>query len=58
MGKKTVRGHDIANRFVYSLIHPHSGWFFLFGHSPNTTSYAQVRLFFGLPATRGVTCYP
>ena len=22
MGKKTVRGHDIANRFVYSLKHP------------------------------------
>ena len=21
MGKKTVRGHDIANRFVYSLIY-------------------------------------
>lgn len=21
MGKKTVRGHDIANRFVYSLRH-------------------------------------
>lgn len=22
MGKKTVRGHDIANRFVYSLSSP------------------------------------
>ena len=22
MGKKTVRGHDIANRFVYSLTEP------------------------------------
>ena len=25
-------------------IHPHSGWYFSFGHSPNTTGYAQVRL--------------
>ncbi len=40
------------------IIHPHSGWFFLFGHSPNTTSYAQVRLFIGLPAMRVITCYP
>ena len=24
-------------------IHPHSGWYFSFGHSPNTTGYAQVR---------------
>ena len=24
-------------------IHPHSGWFFIFGHSPNITSHAQVR---------------
>ena len=39
-------------------IHPHSGWFFFFGHSPNTTGNAQVRLFLacqprmGLLATR------
>lgn len=31
MGKKTVRGHDIANRFVYSLSNkkyrqPYYGW--------------------------------
>jgi len=25
-------------------IHPHSGWYFSFGHSPNTTGCAQVRL--------------
>lgn len=25
MGKKTVRGHDIANRFVYSLNSNHYG---------------------------------
>ena len=24
-------------------IHPHSGWYFIFGHSPNTTGGAQVR---------------
>ena len=40
------------------IIHPHSGWFFFFGHSPNTTSHAQVRLLLacqprvGLLATR------
>ncbi|MBQ5765225.1 MAG: hypothetical protein IIW03_03670, partial [Clostridia bacterium] len=33
-------------------IHPHSGWFFIFGHSPNVTGYAQVRLRIGLPATQ------
>ena len=26
------------------IIHPPSGWFWFFGHSPNTTGYAQVRL--------------
>ena len=31
-------------------IQPHSGWYFIFGHSPNTTGNAQVRLFLGLPA--------
>ena len=25
------------------MIHPPSGWYFIFGHSPHTTSYAQVR---------------
>ena len=39
-------------------IHPPSGWFFIFGHSPNITSHAQVRLLLacqpraGLLATR------
>ena len=39
-------------------IHPPSGWFFLFGHSPDTTSGAQVRFLLacqpraGLLATR------
>ena len=33
-------------------IHPHSGWFFIFGQSPNITGNAQVRLFIGLPATQ------
>ena len=38
--------------------HPHSGWFFIFGHSPNNTGCAQVRFLLacqpckGLPATR------
>ena len=32
------------------IIHPHSGWYFSFGHSPNTTGYAQVRLYIGLSA--------
>ena len=31
MGKKTVRGHDIANRFVYSLNHPLCGWMIIAG---------------------------
>ena len=36
---KTVRGFYEAIR-----IHPHSGWFFFFGHSPHIIGYAQVRL--------------
>ena len=30
-------------------IHPHSGWFFLFGQSPNTTGCTQVCLLIDLP---------
>ena len=36
------------------IIHPHSGWYFSFGHSPNTTGYAQVRL---LLACQPCICY-
>ena len=31
--------------FVGINIHPLSGWFFIFGHSPNTTSHAHVRIY-------------
>ena len=34
---KTI-GVDVA----LIKIHPHSGWYFLFGHSPNTTGKPQV----------------
>ena len=32
------------------IIPPYNGWYFSFGHSPNTTGYAQVRLL--------LTCQP
>ena len=37
LGPLLGSGNDVI------MIHPHSGWFFRFGHSPNTTSCAQVR---------------
>ena len=40
------------------IIHPARGWFFLFGHSPNTTSIAQMCFYISLTATRRFTCYP
>ena len=42
---------------VYSnviIIHPHSGWYFSFGHSPNITGGAQVRF---LLACQPCICY-
>ena len=34
----------MCSSFRYTIIiHPHSGWYFSFGHSPNTTGCAQVR---------------
>ena len=46
-------------RTAYTItIHPHSGWFFCFGHSPNVKGSAQVRFLLacqprtGLLATR------
>ena len=50
-------GHLFIIRIAIN-IHPPSGWFFIFGHSPNITSHAQVRLLLacqpraGLLATR------
>ena len=43
--QEAIIDEDTFNR-VQELrinIHPHSGWFFIFGHSPNTTGNAQVR---------------
>ena len=51
-------GHLFIIRIAIINIHPPSGWFFIFGHSPNITSHAQVRLLLacqpraGLLATR------
>ena len=39
---KTCMQKSFQNRKIN--IHPHSGWYFIFGHSPNTTGNAQVRL--------------
>lgn len=48
----------INNQRTTITIHPRSGWFYFFGHSPNTTSCTQVCLLLacqpceGLLATR------
>ena len=45
----------LSRGFRYTIkIHPHSGWYFLFGHSPNNTGCAQVRF---LLACQPCNCY-
>ena len=46
-GPNTVIAKDMN---ITIIIHPHSGWYFSFGHSPNITGDAQVRFQIGLPA--------
>ena len=46
--QKAIESHRIdsdTKKYLRTLIniHPHSGWYFIFGHSPNTTGGAQVR---------------
>ena len=58
----SIEGADSASRKVKTTalftgiitIHPHSVCYFSFGHSPNTTGYAQVRL---LLACQPCICY-
>lgn len=46
IAKASIEPRDYRMVFLIQInIHPLSGWFFIFGHSPNTTSHAHVRIY-------------
>ena len=50
MKNRALDVHIQRTRASKINIPPCNGGFFIFGHSPNTTGYAQVRFLIGLPA--------